>query len=138
MLIKKGEYKDFYQDFKEKRYSYTSLIFEELSELLLNYYLRDTQIISSGSYWDANVEIDIMTITTNEKTYIAECKWKNHKVNKKELHKLKEKCDKLDITPTQIILFSKSGFSKELLSMQNHKLALFNAEDFKILLKRGK
>jgi len=93
--------------------------------------------VSSGSYWNAKVEIDILTYTDKDEIYVAECKWKNHKVNKKELHKLKEKCDRLDITPTQIILFSKSGFSKELLSMQNHKLALFSAEDFKILLKRG-
>ena len=115
--------------------SYTSLVFEELSEVLLNYNLRESQIISSGSYWDANLEIDILTITADEKMYIGECKWKNHKVNKKELHKLREKCERLEIQATQIVLFSKRGFSKELLALQGADLALYSAEDFAALLK---
>jgi uncharacterized protein len=121
----------------KKQNSYTSLVFEELSEVLLNYHLRDTQIISSGSYWDANLEIDILTLTDNGKTYVGECKWTNHQINKKELHKLKEKCEKLEIEPTQIVFFSKRGFSKELISMQAKDLALYNAEDFSALVKNS-
>ncbi len=136
--IIKNNYDNFFKDFAIRQNSYTSLIFEELSEILLNYYIRDTQILSSGSYWDANVEIDILTITKNEKIYIAECKWKNHKVNKKELTKLLEKCEKLNITPTQVVLFSKRGFSKELISKQGKDLALYSSNDFKELLKNNK
>jgi len=117
--------------------SYTSLVFEELSEVLLNYNLRESQIVSSGSYWDANIEIDILTITEDEKIYVSECKWKNHKVNKKELHKLTEKCEKLKIEPSQIILFSKRGFSKELQQMQGVDLALYSCEDFNALVKNN-
>ena len=115
--------------------SYMSLVFEELSEVLLNYNLRESQIISSGSYWDANIEIDILTVTDNNKIYVGECKWKNHKINKKELGKLKEKCEKLGIEPSQIVFFSKRGFSKELKNMQGASLALYSAEDFNALLK---
>jgi len=117
--------------------SYTSLVFEELSEVLLNYNLRESQIVSSGSYWDANIEIDILTITEDEKIYVSECKWKNHKVNKKELHKLTEKCERLSIKPNQIILFSKRGFSKELQQMQGADLALYSCEDFESLVKNN-
>jgi len=130
-----GEWKKVLEQIKDHINSYTSLVFEEMSEVLLNYNLRDSQIISSGSYWDANLEIDILTITDDEKIYVSECKWKNHKVNKKELHKLNEKCEKLDIKPTQIILFSKRGFSKELLQMQSPSLALYSSEDFEALVK---
>jgi len=136
--ILKHNYDNFFKDFAIRQNSYTSLIFEELSEILLNYYIRDAQILSSGSYWDANVEIDILTITKDEKIYIAECKWTNHKVNKKELTKLLEKCEKLNIVPTQIILFSKRGFSKELLNKQGKDLALYSSADFKVLLKNNK
>ena len=31
----------------------------------------------------ANIEIDILTITDDEKVYVSECKWTNHKINKK-------------------------------------------------------
>lgn len=133
--LKENNYENFIKNFQTKQHSYTSLVFEELSELLLNYHLRDSAIISSGSYWDNKMEIDILTITSNEEIYIAECKWKNHRINKKEYHKLKEKCDKLHIVPKQIIFFSKSGFSKELLSIQSKSLALYSANDFELLVK---
>ena len=125
------------ENFQNKHHSYTSLVFEELSEVLLNYNLRDSQIISSGSYWDAEIEIDILTITNDNKIYVGECKWKNHKVNKKELNKIKEKCLKLNIEPTQVILFSKRGFSNELMQMQGKSLALYSADDFNDLLKNN-
>lgn len=136
--IEEGEYDEFFKDFKTRQNGYTSLVFEELSEILLNYNLRDSQILSSGSYWDANVEIDILTITKDEKIYVAECKWTNHKVNKSEWHKVVEKCAKLSIEPTQIVLFSKRGFSKELLKDRGKNLALYCSKDFELLLKNVK
>jgi len=135
--ILQNNYENLFADFALRQNSYTSLVFEELSEILLNYHIRDSQIISSGSYWDANIEIDILTITDDEKTYVAECKWTNHKVTKKELHKIEQKCEKLNLQPTQIALFCKSGFSKELLTLQGKDLALFSSEDFKALLKNN-
>ncbi len=135
--IKEGNYEKLFKRFETKQNSYTSLVFEELSEVLLNYNLRDAQILSSGSYWDASIEIDILTVTDDEKVYIAECKWTNHRVNKSELHKLEEKCEKLDIKPSQIIFFSKRGFSKELKNLQSKNLALYSAQDFEALLKNA-
>ena len=135
--ILEKNYENLFADFALRQNSYTSLVFEELSEILLNYHIRDSQILSSGSYWDANIEIDILTVTDDEKTYIAECKWTNHKITKKELHKLEQKCEKLEIEPTQIALFCKSGFSKELLTLAGKTLALYSAEDFEALLKNS-
>ena len=133
--IKNGDFDKVIENFNEKHNSYTSLVFEEISEVLLNYNLRDSQILSSGSYWDADIEIDILTITENDKIYVGECKWKNHKVNKKELHKINEKCEKLHLIPTQIILFSKRGFSKELMQLRGKNLALYSSEDVEVLVK---
>ena len=133
--ILEKNYDRLFKDFALKQNSYTSLVFEELSEVLLNYHIRDSQIISSGSYWDANIEIDILTVTDDELLYVGECKWTNHQVNKKELHKLQEKCEKLNIEPTQIVFFSKRGFSKELQSLSSKNLALYSASDFDALVK---
>ena len=136
--IKEIQNRDFaplLKDFQKRHNSYTSLIYEELSEMLLNYHLRDTHIESSGSYWDANIEIDILTLTQNGRIYVGECKWTNHKVNKKELHKIKDKCEKLGIEPTQTLFFSKRGFSNELLQMQGSSLALYSSDDFRALVK---
>ncbi|PHS58563.1 MAG: ATPase [Sulfurimonas sp.] len=136
--IANKDYESFFKNLQEKQNSYTSLVFEELSEILLNYNLRDAEILSSGSYWDANIEIDILTITKDEKTYVGECKWTNHKVNKSEWSKILEKCERLEIKPTQIILFSKRGFSKELKLNQGKDLALYTSSDFEALVKNAK
>ena len=133
--IQANDFQSFFKAFQLHQNSYTSLVYEELSEILLNYNLRDEYIQSSGSYWDAKTEIDILVTTRNHNIYIAECKWTNHKVNKKELHKLKDKCEKLGIKPTKIIFFSKRGFSKEMLQLQGSELTLYSSEDFKALLK---
>jgi len=135
--IEAGDFSKVLENFEQKQNSYTSLVFEELSELLLNYHLRDTQVLSSGSYWDANIEIDILTLTENGNSYVGECKWTNHQINKKELHKLKEKCEKLALQPSQIVLFSKRGFSKELKNMEGKDLALYSSEDFSALVKQS-
>lgn len=133
--ILEKNYDNLFKDFALKQNSYTSLVFEELSEILLNYHIRDSQVLSSGSYWDANIEIDILTVTDKEEIFVAECKWTNHRVNKKELRKLMEKCEKLDIEPNQIALFSKRGFSKELKASAGKDLALYSASDFSALVK---
>ena len=122
--ILENNYEHLFKDFALKQNSYTSLVFEELSEILLNYHIRDSQVLSSGSYWDANIEIDILTVTDKEETFVAECKWKNHMVNKKELHKIIEKCEKIDREPNIIALFSKRGFTKELMALRGKDLAL--------------
>jgi len=133
--IQENNFDNFFDSFDEKQSQYTSLVFEELSELLLNYNLRDAQILTSGSYWDMNIEIDILTQTSDNQLYVGECKWTNHKVNKKELHKLNEKCERLGLEPTQIVFFSKRGFSKELKNLQGKELALYSVSDFEVLLK---
>ncbi len=133
--IAQKSYKAFFDDYRKKQYGYSSLVFEELSQILLNYHLQDEIIETIGSYWDANSEIDIMATTQAKHTYIAECKWTNHKINKKEFNKLLEKCDLMNIRPTQLILFSKRGFSKELEAIRSSFVVLYSVEDFVLLVK---
>ena len=61
--IKQGEFKTFFALYEKRKNSYTSLVFEELSRIMLNYHIRDEEIESIDSYWDANVEIDILIVT---------------------------------------------------------------------------
>ena len=133
--IVQGKYKTFFEEYQLKKYTYSSLVFEELSQILLNYHLQDEVIETIGSYWDANSEIDILAVTQKQHIYVAECKWTNHKINKKELNKLLEKCTVMGIEPTQLVLFSKRGFSKELVAMKDSFLTLYSVEDFILLVK---
>ena len=131
--ISSGNFQTALNFYEQHHQAFSGYIFEELSNLLLMQTYKD-KIINSGSYWDRNIEIDILVISENIEIIVGECKWTNHKVNKKELHKLEDKCEKLHLTPDLILLFSKRGFSNELMSCENEKLKLYKAEDFKLLL----
>ncbi|MFA6759487.1 MAG: DUF234 domain-containing protein [Sulfuricurvum sp.] len=133
--LKNGESERFFALIEERFFSYTSLVFEELSSLLLNYHLRDSLIISTGSYWDKNIEIDILTLTEDGKVFVAECKWSNHPVSKSILTKLEQKCVQAEIEPDLYVLFSKRGFSNELKKESGKGLLLFSSGDFELLLK---
>ncbi|MDD2369841.1 MAG: DUF234 domain-containing protein, partial [Sulfuricurvum sp.] len=82
------------------------------------------------------VEIDLLTETMEGETWVGECKWTNHKVNKKEFHKLEEKCTKLSISPDKIFLFTKRGFSNELNALRDKRVYRFSAEDLFSLTNR--
>ncbi|OQX58701.1 MAG: hypothetical protein B5M52_04905 [Helicobacteraceae bacterium 4484_230] len=132
--IETGNFESAIKLFREQHYSFTGFIFEELSmEMLQKQYLDDC-LISAGSYWDRQVELDILAKTKSGKIIVGECKWTNTKINKSELTKLLEKCKTAAIKPDIITLFAKRGFSNELLRMKSDRLQLYSAEDFSDLL----
>ncbi len=133
--IIKGEYEPFLEHYKAQKNNFNSYTYEQLSHYLLNETFQSDPIVDSKSYWDRNVEIDILALTKSMKIIVGECKWTNHKMNKKELGKLNEKCKTIFLNPDYIVLFSKRGFSNELQSMQSKKLLLFKASDLELLLK---
>ncbi len=133
--IIQGNFEPMLQRFEQRRPGFTSLIFEDLSNLFLEQMHKDDIIVDSGSYWDRQVEIDIFARTESGRTIIGECKWTNHKINKSELTKLKSKCETIELEPDIIALFCKRGFSKELEQMKGPELELYSAQDFEWLLQ---
>jgi hypothetical protein len=133
--IEKGEYEEIKQRFSEREHGFSSLVFEKLSIELLKQIAIDDPIVEVSSYWDRNVEIDIMARTHSGKIVVAECKYTNTNVNKSELTKLMEKCSIANIQADHYILFSKRGFSNELLTLEESSLSLYTLADFELLLK---
>ncbi|BCD68327.1 hypothetical protein NitYY0918_C1238 [Nitratiruptor sp. YY09-18] len=109
--------------------NFVSLTFEELSNELLKE--KFPQAISSGSYWDRKIELDILLELPDGEIIVGECKWKNSKICKKTLTSLQKKAVVSNIEPTYYALFSKSSFSNELLKNKDPKILLFDLEDFK-------
>jgi hypothetical protein len=132
--IETGNFDPVIKLFNEQHYSFTGFIFEELSLEMLHRRYLDNPLVSAGSYWDRQVELDILAKTKSGKIIVGECKWTNTKINKSELTKLLEKCKTASITPDVIALFAKRGFSNELLRMKSDQLQLYSAEDFSDLL----
>lgn len=86
-----------------------------------------------SSFWKKDVEID-MLFKIEDKIIVGEAKYKERKVCKNVLNLLLYKCDKLGIAPDIIALFSKSGFSKELLSLKDERVRLYEIKDFEELI----
>lgn len=118
---------------KDNLEQYISLCFEQLCIELINKEIGEENIKSSGSYWDKNMEIDLL-IETKDGTIIAgESKWKNHATSKKTLNFLQKKCQRAFFKVDRYALFSKSGFSKELYLLKDSSVSLYNLENFKAL-----
>jgi len=131
LLLGKGE--KFLENFEQHYERLRSLVYEQLcNDLLLKVYTEP--IISSGSYWNIYSEFDILAVTKSKKLILGECKYKDRTVCKNELTKLKQKAAESGMKVDVYALFSKSGFSKELLGLRDEKLLLFDLNDLKVLL----
>ncbi|WP_281951098.1 DUF234 domain-containing protein [Nitrosophilus kaiyonis] len=129
------------KDLKEKNFTkimtiiekdfdnYVSLTYEELSNEIIKDKFKN--FITSGSYWDRKVELDILASLENGEIIVGECKWKNSKICKKTLTSLQKKCKIAQIDVNYYALFSKSGFSNELLKNKEKNILLFDLEDLK-------
>ena len=130
-----GKSEKFLENFEKHYERLRSLVYEQLcDDLLVRYYENKESIISLGSYWNIYSEFDILAVTKSKKIILGECKYKDRTVCKNELTKLKQKAAESDIKVDVYALFSKSGFSKELLGMKDDKLLLFDLNDLQVLL----
>jgi len=133
LLLGKGN--AFLDNFEKHYERLRTLVYEQLcDDLLVHYYENTNPIISSGSYWDIHSEFDILAITKSKKVILGECKYKDRTVCKNELRKLKMKAEESGIKVDIYALFSKSGFSKELLQQKSDTLLLFDLSDLKVLI----
>jgi len=123
----------FFENFEKHFSRLSSLIFEQLSNQLLNLHYNN-KLQTMGSYWDVNSEFDILATTDSGEIILGECKYKNRRVSKKELSKLKQKAETSGIKVDTYALFSKNGFSNELINSNDKDLLLFELKDFMHLI----
>ncbi|WYE02021.1 DUF234 domain-containing protein [Fusobacterium animalis] len=74
-----------------------------------------------GRWWDKNTEIDIVGLGEDNKIIFGECKYSKKSIGLNILKELKDKSKKViwnkDKREEYYILFSKSGFSKDLIEL---------------------
>lgn len=130
-----GKAESFLNHFQQHHERLHSLVYEQLCDaLLLDYFQTSQKILSHGSYWNIHSEFDILAITKNKHIILGECKYKDRIVCKNELSKLKSKALESGIKVNTYALFSKSGFSKELLHLNEKNVLLFALDDLHRLL----
>ena len=72
-----------------------------------------------GRWWNKDNEIDIVAFDTKGNYIFGECKWRNKKTGFKEIRALKEKSRNFenDASENYFVIFSKSGFTEELIHL---------------------
>jgi len=133
--IKEGDYSEVEKSFASREHEFYELVFKKLSFELLRKLMIEDPIVEVGSYWDKNAEIDILAKTQSGKLIAGSTKYKNTKVKKTELSKLKEQCAKAELEPDMFVIFSKSGFTSELKALKGDDLKLFTIKSMKALVE---
>lgn len=130
-----GNSSKFIDNFHQHKDRAVSLVFEQLSNLLLvKYFGQKDPLISTAGYWDHYSEFDLLAFTKSGKAILGECKYTSRSVCKNELKKLKDKANISGLRVDIFALFSKSGFSKELHTLNDDNLLLFDMRDYDRLL----
>ena len=135
--IKEGSYKEFFENFNNKKMDFVQLMFEQLCFEFVKLYFKDEKIYNIGRYWDEKTEINLLAKTKEGKIIAGSCKYINSKLKKSELGKLKESCKTAEIEPDMYLLFAKKGYSSELKSLKSETLKLFTCRNLKVLIEDG-
>lgn len=110
--------------------TFNEFVGKTYENLAREYVLSNFNVIKCGRWWDKNTEIDILAIG-DEFTLFGECKWQNRKVTMKVLNDLIEKSKKIEANNKKYILFSKKGFTKELIEFAKKRDDLILVERLK-------
>jgi len=139
-----------YKSIKEQNYSevkarwsglkddFTSLIYYQLILELVQLHFKEVfegdPIVSIGSYYDKNVEIDILAKRKSGAILAGACKYSKQKANKTTLTQLKEKCNQATLEVDTFVVFSKNKFSSEFKKEKSNTLQLFTLRNLSKLM----
>ena len=136
--IKEGDYAEVTKRWAGMKSEFMTLIYHQLLLELLELSLKDEfegdAIESIGSYYDKNVEIDILIKRKSGTLLAGTCKYGKQKMNKSELTKLKENCVKAELNIDTFILYSKNKFSSELKKEKGENVRLLSLRNLSNLM----
>ena len=136
--IREGDFTEMKTRWGHIKNDFSNLIYEQLVMEMMKKSFKDDPsggyIESIGSYWDKNVEIDILAKRKSGKMIAGICKYSKSKANKSELTKLKEQCAQAELKVDTFVVFSKNKFSSELKKEKGEKVRLFSLRNLTNLL----
>jgi AAA+ ATPase superfamily predicted ATPase len=105
---------------KKLEITFSEFVSKTYEDLAIEFVLNNFEVLKCGRWWNSNEEIDVVGIS-EEFTIFGECKWQNRKVTMKVLNDLVEKSKLIEAKNKKYILFSKSGFSEELIEYAKNR-----------------
>jgi len=136
--IKEGDYGEVQTRWDGIKGEFSSLIYHQLVlefiQLSFKEEFEGDAIVSMGSYYDKNVEIDILGKSKSGTMLAGVCKYGKQKMNKSELTKLKENCIKAELEVETFVFFSKNKFSSEFKKVKSRYVRLFSLRNLEKLM----
>ena len=137
--ISTGDFSEFEEKWFQLRGNFSillsnHLVLELVKQSVAQKFANDP-IVSIGSYYDKQVEIEILAIRKSGKMLAGECKYSKAEAKINMLNELKEKCQKAELKIAEYVLFSKNGFSSEVAEIQDAALTLLSQESLSSLLE---
>ena len=136
--ISEGDFSEFMQKWQLLRDNFSillsNLLIRELVKQSFAEKFADDPIISIGSYYDKQTHIEILAKRKSGKMLAGACKYSKKEAKINMLSSLKEKCQKVELDIEEYVLFSKNGFSSEVIQMQDREITLLSQEDISSLL----
>ena len=128
--ISKGDFTEFEEKWSALRGNFSILLSNflvlDLVKQSFAEKFADDPIVSIGSYYDKQVQIEILAKRKSGKMLAGECKYSKKEANINMLTSLKEKCKKAELNITDYVLFSKNGFAQELEQSKEEDVTLIS------------
>lgn len=129
--IEEGKTGSVFNEFKDTEGHFISTIFEEIAR---DYVVKNKKYSKVGRWWYKEDEIDVVALSEKgNKLLLGECKWSRNPVSEKIYHKLKDKADRVrwknEDRDLEYVLFSKSGFTDDILDIYDTKLTLVELDE---------
>lgn len=136
--ITEGDFSEFDEKWNQLRGNFSILLSNQLVlELVKKSFatkFADDSIVSIGSYYDKQVQIEILAKRKSGKMLAGECKYSKDAAKINMLNSLKEKCRKAELDIADYVLFSKNGFSSELEKIKDPEITLLSHTHLSSLL----
>ena len=133
-----GDFAEFEEKWDQIRGNFSillsNLLVRELVKQTVASRFADDPIVSIGSYYDRQVQIEILAIRKSGKMLAGECKYSKAKAKINMPNALMDKCQKAELNIADYVLFSKSGFTPEVEQMQDAEMILMSHAHISSLL----
>jgi uncharacterized protein len=142
-LIEEDKQEILLSNISEKLQKYHAFIFEQVCR---QFFLDiNSSYVKVGRWWYKDIEIDLVGLNEERNSIVfGECKWTNKKIDVDILENLKRKSEyvewKKNKRKEEFILFSKSGFTKNLqvVSESQQNVKLYNVQRLEKEMKYDK
>ncbi len=136
--ISRGDFSEFEKKWSQLRGNFSillsNLLVLELVKQSFATKFTDDPIVSIGSYYDKQTDIEVLAKRKSGKLLAGACKYSKDPAKTNMIETLKQKCKTAELNIEEYVLFSKNGFSSEVVDIQDADITLLSQGHLSSLL----